>query len=552
MAFWSDLISIVVLLITAMILGIIFERFKQSAISGYLIAGVLLGPSLFNLIDNKSLIENVAELGVALVLFSIGLEFSISRLRSLGATALGSGTLQITFTIIAIAGIAMLFGLDTKTALAVGIAAAPSSTAVVMGLLRDRAELDSVHGRHSLGILLVQDVAIAPLVIIMAALSSPGGVTEILIDFAKTTLITVGLMVILFLIINYGIPKLLEMIAVTKNRELFVLISVIASAGATWGAHHVGLSPALGAFAAGIFLSESPFATQIRADISSFRALFATLFFCSIGMMADFGSIEGGLGYVALLVVIIVSVKLIIVWLVLLIFKATTKDAVATGLTLAQAGEFSFVLIQMAYNQQILDYSLLIAVSSATAITLFITPLMVANASPVARFVGKFKSSQKIITAPSTEVQGSIYGNHTIVIGFGPAGEQVFKALREEDYKTAVIDLNPDFISRVEDLCSNDDKSSQCVAALVGDATQPEILEYAGIAQARAVVVTVPDHRTGLDMIRQSRLLAPDTPVFSRVRQHRHIPEFLDSGVQDTVDEETLVGIELGKRVVFW
>ena len=550
MDFWFILLELVVLVGAAMILGMIFERLGQNSISGYLVAGTVIGPGVINFVSNRALIEIVAELGVALLLFSIGLEFSVKRLKSLGRTSLGGGSLQIVMTAFAVFGAAYLIGLPPKICMVVGLIVAPSSTAVVIRLLRDRAELDSVHGRHSLGILLLQDAALAPLVIIVTALSGSGMGSEILLELGKKAFLAVVLFGGLFLIVDLVFPRFLSAMASTGNRELFILLSTAVCAGSAWAAHAVGLSPALGAFAAGVFLAESPFAAQIRSDVSPFRALFATIFFCSIGMMADVGWMVRNVFSILALTCALIVAKGLIVWLALSIFRVPRRHAAASGATLAQVGEFSFVLGHLASSQGVLDEDLSQLLISATILSLFATPFLVKHASRIGALLDQLISRGAPRIAEDTGGEHNLpVDDHTIVVGFGPAGQEVARVLREEGVLVVVVDLNPTSVARANESCVLDEGAESCMRAEVGDATHSEILDHLHVQGARAVVVTVPDHRASADVIRQVRSLAPGVKIFARARLGRYAGELERAGASDTLNEEFLAGVELGRRV---
>jgi CPA2 family monovalent cation:H+ antiporter-2 len=550
MDFWFILLELVVLVGAAMILGILFERLGQNSISGYLVAGTIIGPGVANLVTSRSLIDSLAELGVTLLLFSIGLEFSVKRLRSLGRTSLGGGSLQIALTAAAVAIGCYLVGLPPKVSLVVGLVVAPSSTAVVIRLLRDRSELDSVHGRHALGILLLQDAALAPLVILVTALAGPGIGSEILLELGKKAFFAVVLFGGLFLIVDFVFPRFLSAIASTGNRELFMLLSTVVFAGSAWAAHGVGLSPSLGAFAAGVFLAECPFAAQIRSDVAPFRALFATIFFCSVGMMADVSwMMRNWVAILALTGLLIVS-KGFVVWLVLALFKVSRRHAVASGVTLAQVGEFSFVLGHLAFSQGLLDEDLSQLLISATIISLFATPFLVKNASKIGALSTRlFPRSVPQATSEMGGGEDFVAKDHAIVVGFGPAGQEVTRILREEGIQVIVVDLNPSLVARAKESCILDEGAESCMRAQVGDATHAEILDHVHVEESKVVVVTVPDHKASLDVVRQVRSLAPDVKVFARARLGHFVVELERAGASEPVNEEFLTGQELGRRV---
>lgn len=279
---WNLLAEILLLISTAFVLGALAQRLKQSPILGYLMAGTIIGPLLFN----SRAVFDVAELGVALLLFSIGLEFSFRRLKSMGIVALVGGSLQVVMTLGIFTGLLSIF-MPVKSAVALGAIATLSSTAVVLRVLVDRAEIDSVRGRNALGILLFQDIAVVPLVILVSVLSKGNSGGPFLILLLKTLGSAAGIAIVFYLLFYRVFPLMMSSSGIFANRELFVLLTIAAAIGSIWAAHSLNLSPALGAFLAGMLLGESPYATQIRADIGSIRTLFVTLFFTSVGMLAD-------------------------------------------------------------------------------------------------------------------------------------------------------------------------------------------------------------------------------------------------------------------------
>lgn len=540
---WTILLEILELLSAAMVLGIIFERLGQSSISGYLIAGTLLGPGFLNVVQNQQVVDGLAELGVALLLFTIGLEFSWQRLKSFGAVGVGGGALQLTLTTLAAAAMGSALGMRWDVSLAVGLMIGPSSTACVLRVLRDRSMLDGIHGRHALGILLLQDAALAPLVLLMVLLGGKGTPVTIIFDFAVVAGSAIGLVALFYALINYAFPRLLSAVVATRNRELFVLIAATTSLGAAWAAHAVNLSPALGAFFAGMILAESPFATQIRADVTSFRTLFVTVFFASVGMLADLQWIGYNLLPVLALTAALIAGKAAIVWAVLIGLRSTVGNALATGVTLAQVGEFSFVLSGVGAAHGLIDQTTLRLLLSATVLSLFITPALVMYAPRLGRFLDRTLSEARepLPTGGHAELGERPTEGHLIVVGFGPAGEKVADALKEEGFLVLVLDLNPRLVAQAKELG---------LFAEVGDASLEATLTHANVERALAVVVTLPDPHAAHDVIGQVRSLAPKTRVFARARWNRYVDTLKHAGAEVSMSEEELVGRELGAEVV--
>lgn len=526
MDIWTVLFDVVVLLGAGAILGGLFERWRQSAILGYLLAGALLGPNVLHVIQSGDEVLAISELGVALLLFVIGLEFSWARLRSMGRSALGTGVLQISLTTLVGMGLASALGLDAKAAIALGAIAALSSTACVLRTLAARAEIESAHGDRALGILLVQDMAVVPLVLGVGLLAAGGTAGDVLAGLVRTLGTSLGLVAVLFVTFHVLVPKLLATGSVRGNRELPLLIAVGSGLGAGVVTHAAGVSPALGAFVAGLLLAESPFALQVRTEVSSLKTLFLTLFFTAMGMLTDPFWIASHFPLVATAVLAILVGKAGIVWLVLRLLGTRGPVAIATGLCLAQTGEFSFVLAELA-RDSILDEETFLLVVSATVLTMSLTPYLVTHA----RRLGMRLSRDRDPRGPGLEQEDG--GPVSLVIGFGPAGRAAAERIAELGCRVVVVEQNP--LAAVE-------AARLEYRAITGDARYGEVLEHAGLGQADFVVVTVPVAETAIHIVRLVRQRVPKAVVVVRGRFHRSLPELSAAGAHIVVDEEHEVG----------
>ena len=539
---WPIFFQLVLLLSAALLLGMVFDRLVQSAILGYLLAGTLMGPAVLDVIHAESGVPILAELGVSLLLFAIGLEFSVHRLLRLGRIALIGGTLQVVTTLALGCGIALIAGSGFRVALAVGAMVALSSTACVLRVLTDRAELDSIHGRSALGILLLQDVAVVPLVLLVTMLGGTGTVAEMGLGFAKAVGLIAALVAGFYLLSNFILPRMLKSLSLARDRELLILLAVILAAGSASAAHALHVSPALGAFIAGIMLAESPFATQIRSDICALRALFVTLFFASVGMLGDPAWILMNAGRVALVVAMIVIGKAAIITLIAAVLKRPLKHAAATGISLAQVGEFGVVIAGIAYADRLFDEDTFHLLVSATLVAFFLTPFLVRSALPLGAWIakavpvvgsGRNAGAGDANTAPS-------HSDHVIVVGFGPSGQRVAEELERQKRDFQVLDLRPANIELAHSLG---------YAADLGDATNLELLLHHGIMRAQAVVITVPDHRAVCQVAAAVRNLSPGTVIIARARYHPFVPELERSGATVVVDEEFVTGNRLAAAV---
>lgn len=565
-AVWNVLAAVLVLLAGALVAGAIFERLRQSAILGYLLAGTLLGPNAFAVIgrEQSDIVNAMAELGVALLLFAIGLEFSARRLLRMGKVALGGGLGQILMTTIAAAAVWYLVSGEFRPALAIGLILALSSTACVLRVLLDRGAIDSMHGRGSLGVLLMQDAAVVPAVLLVTLLTTGGSAGDVAFGLGQATVLIVLLIAGFYAITRYILPLLLRNPALARNRELLILLAVVLALGSTWTAHALRLSPAMGAFVAGILLAESPFAGQIRADVGALRTLFVTLFFVSIGMLGDPVWIAEHWWQVLAFVAAIFVGKTLVAGFALRLVGYSVRHATATGLSLAQVGEFSFVLAAVAIAPEGTDNDLISAdtfklVVSATLVTLFATPYLVAAApwvgkkvesvlgikpaAPIDAGVGDPLEAQEGHEGGGGHGEHAAHDNHVIIIGFGPAGQRVASAMLKMKHPAVVIDMN----------ARNVETATQFgLPAMLGDVTGEGVLEHAGLVRAVAVVVALPDHRTVMDVVHRVRVVAPGVPVIARARQHVYGYDIAIAGAEVVVDEEMLVGRRLGRETAHW
>ncbi len=533
MEFWRLLMEILLLLGASLVFGAIAQQLRQSAIVGYLVAGTVLGPLLFN----PSAVSSVAELGVSLLLFSIGLEFSFRRLRRMGAIAIGGGTVQVLATW-ALFGLLAALLYSRIEAFVLGAVAALSSTAVVLRVLADRAEVDSVHGRNALGILLMQDIAVVPMMLMVSMLGAGGGTAGIGVQIAKTLAAAVSLVAGFYLVFYQLVPRFLQRRGHFANRELVVLLTIVSALGSTWTAHALGISPAMGAFLAGIMIAESPFATQIRSDIGSLRTLFVTLFFTSIGMVAEPAWILRHLAPVAFFAASVLVFKTAVIFSVCRLFKVAALPALATGIALSQVGEFSFVLAAAARQEALVGSGLFSMMVSVTILLMFLAPYTVAYAEPLAVFLlRRLRPGYRPAAAAPADPAERF---PVFLIGYGPAARGVAEALARRNMRPAVVELNPGGAERAR---------QAGLPVFLGDARSEEVLAHAGIAGTCIAVVTVPDPRAAAAVVENVRRLSPEAVIVARSRYNVSTWEIEAAGATRIVDEEIMVGRELAGEV---
>jgi CPA2 family monovalent cation:H+ antiporter-2 len=534
---WELLLDIVILLAASLALGTVMAWLRQSPLLGYLIAGMALGgPGSLQVVHSEQGIDAIAELGVALLLFGLGLEFSWGRLRALDTRVLVVGALQVVVTVLAGMGLSRVFGLGFVEAVVVGAMVSLSSTACVLRVLMDRGEIDSVHGRSSVGILLIQDVAVVPLALLVGLLGrSEGSAQEVAIYAATTVLFVVVLVGVLFAVSKVSV-WVLGSLMVHRNRELGTLLAVVVGLGSAWAAHRTGTSPALGTFIAGMLLGSSPFAAQVRAEISSLRVVLLTLFFSAVGMLADPVWMARNALLVLGVVILVVTVKAGIVWLLVRLARRPHAQAIATGLCLAQIGEFAFVLGQLGREGGVLGQSTYMTIVSATIVSLFVSPYLVAIAPKAGLWFERRRTRRGLAGAGLDGSAASAgKGPDVLLIGLGPAGRSVADSLRSAATVT-VVDLN----SQAREVAAG--LGFHCET---GDASHPEILEHAGVGRARVVVITVPVPSAALEVIANVRVLAPVAQIVARSRYERYTKDYLAAGAHTVIDEEGHVGAAL-------
>lgn len=537
---WTLLLNIVWLLGGCIVAGGLFARFGQSPLVGYLLAGMLLGgPGSFQIVESAAEIEVIAELGVSLLLFSLGLEFSWQRLKSFGSKTLFGGALQVVLTLVTAAGVALACGLGLQQAIAIGAMVAVSSTACVLRVFLDRGEVDSAHGRKSLAILLVQDIAVVLLAIMVSFLGDGGSFSEIAANVGRVFAWAAGLVLGLYILIYHIAVRLFGVFTIERNRELAVLLAITIGLGSTWAAHAIGVSPALGAFIAGMLLGGSAFATQVRADISSLRVILLTLFFGAAGMVADPIWIWNNLQLVVPVTILLLLGKATIIWFVLKVLGHSHTVSVATGVSLAQVGEFAFVLGAIARDSGALSEELWLLMVSCVIISLFLTPYLIASAPRVAVGLASLFSRNASLDELAASNDGQTPAE-IVVIGFGPAGQTVANGLLQYQNRLIVIDLNQKSALLAEEMGFR---------SAVGDSAESEVLEHARIENARIVVVTIPHHATTMRILRHVRVLAPKARLVARSRHQRDVKELELAGAHIVVGDEEQVGRELAHEV---
>jgi len=519
---------------------LLFHRAKVPPIVGFLITGVLCGPYGFGLISDPHEVESIAEIGVVLLLFTVGIEFSLKQLARIRNFLLIGGGLQVVLTIVIIYLVERLVGEGTKVALFVGMLVALSSTAIVLRLLADRGELDGPAGQAVLGILIFQDLCVVPMVLFTPFLTGVGAGAGDAIAVVIKALLFIGGAVVAA---RWVVPRLLHYVVATRRREVFLLAIILLCLGTAWASARVGLSLALGAFIAGLVISESEYSHQALGEILPLREVFNSLFFISIGMLFDVRTVIGAPFTVFGAILVVIVVKTLITTGASIALGQSLRIAIVAGLALAQIGEFSFVLSKVGLSAGLLDvahYQLFLAVAVGT---MTITPVLLAVAPRIAAALegvapARFASGR---AAPLAVHAGEPLTDHVIVVGYGVNGRNLARVLGRVGIPFIVIELNPKVV-RTE--------RERGRSIIYGDASRPEVLEHAGVRTARVVVVAISDAAGTRGAVDVARRLNPHVHLIVRSRYVHEMDPLFSLGTDEVIPEEFETSIEIFSRVL--
>ncbi len=497
--------DLVIVLGLAVVVATVLRRVGVPSIAGFILAGALAGPTALSLVDDTHQVEVLAEIGIVLLLFGIGLELSLGHLRRLWKAILLAGSIQVTATVACTAALAVWFGLPTGTAVFLGCVVAISSTAVVLRGLSTRGELDSPHGRLAVGILVFQDLCVVPMLLAVPVLAGQESSThEVALAAITGLLILVGVLVAAVRVV----PYLLTFVAKTKERELFVLTVFLGCFGIAWGLSQAGISLALGAFLAGLVVAGSEFRHQAMSDLIPVREVFASVFFVSVGMLLDVSDVLEHFVPTLRLLGLILAGKFTIMLVTGFVLRLPLRVAILSAAALCQIGEFSFVLLNAASGTgllgDVLSHNLLVAI----ILSMLLTPMFIAFAPHLALGADRVPWLNRLLGAEPPGIDAhEPHSDHIIVAGYGRAGREVCQAARAAGYACIAVDVNVDNVRAAR--AAGD-------LAVFGDVTQKEVLEELGCRNARLVVVTINDTRATELATLTIRRTAPDTPIIAR------------------------------------
>ena len=527
----SVLRDILILLALALANAWLFSRLHQSPIVGYLVTGLLVGPYGFHLVKGIHEVEIVAEAGVILLLFTIGLEFSTSRIMRLKGLLLKAGTIQLVATAVAVAIGTLLLGESWQSAAGLAMAMALSSTAIVLKLLLERGEIDSAHGRVALGILLFQDLGV---ILFLVALPLLGSQPQ---DFSLWTVVHAGLIMgTLYLFARYLLARMLRGILRARSPELFRLTILALVLGTAWATYEAGLSLALGAFLAGLALAESDSSHQVLSDIIPFRDVFLAVFFISVGMLVDVRLLLSNWWQVLLGLLLLGLAKTIAGTLGALACRYPLRTALITGLITFQVGEFSFILLKHAQSLDVLPLATYQMALSIVALSMMLTPLVFSQADAIATTLSRWLGRPyRHAGEEERERTGNLEG-HVVIASYGLSARNVARMLREFRIPYIHIEVNGDAVRRAK-------LAGEII--LHGDASAPAVLEGAGIHRACALVLAINDPAALARAIPAARELNPQLYILARTRYAAEIDDLLAAGADEVLCDELGAGLEL-------
>jgi monovalent cation:H+ antiporter-2, CPA2 family len=528
--------ELIIILAVSLPITYLFHRAKLPALVGFLITGVLIGPHGAAIITETRIVERLADIGVVLLLFTVGLEFSIEDIMRSGRQLLVGGGTQVLLTIAVVTGMALLFHYPLPQAVFFGFLASLSSTAIVLKMYSDRTELDSVHGRLATGILLFQDIAVVPMMLMLPVLgeaTAAGAVSplSVLSSLGKAVLGLIGV----FFAARQVVPYLLHQVIRLKNREMFFLLVVLLCLGAAWVTYSLGLSLALGAFLAGLIISESEYSHHIVAEIMPFRDYFASIFFISIGMLLHTSYFTAHWPLLLLMTTFLALLKTGLVVVTAKVLHYPIRSALLAGLGLAQIGEFSFLLAQQGHLSGLIGADAFQTFINASILSMLAAPFIIQ--------AGPWLASRlpRLDEAPVEKSSYCSLKGHTVIAGYGLNGKNLARTLKATHIPYVVLEVNADTIRKAR---------AEGEPIIYGDITRKDVLARAGVDCAKVIVFAISDHAATRISIRLARQINPQIFILIRTRYAAEVDELYKLGANQVIPEEFETSIEIFSRVL--
>ncbi|PQJ74332.1 potassium transporter KefB [Polaribacter gangjinensis] len=536
--------DMLVLLSFSVMIVFVLQRLKLPSIIGFLITGVLIGPYGFSLVKAVEEVEILSEIGVILLLFVIGMELSIKQLISIKKTVFIGGFFQVGITVLVAAFVYYYLGNSWNEAVFVGFLFSLSSTAIVLKTLQDRQEISSAHARNALAILIFQDIIVVPMMLITPLMA--GESSNIWLSISSLVIKTLVVLIITFVSARYIVPKLMHAVAKTNSKELFLLVTITLCFAVAFLTSEAGLSLALGAFIAGLIVSESEYSHQATSIILPFRELFTSFFFVSVGMLLDLSFFIKHIWVILSLVFVVFIVKSIIASLAVAILKYPPRTIILTGLSLFQVGEFAFILSKVGIDNQLLDVETNQYFLSISIVSMLLTPFVIIYSDAIAnKLVGvseKLGIQSNLLNVNNDEITiHENFENHLIIIGYGVNGSNLAKAATTSNIPFIVIEFDAEIVKR---------ERAKGLPIIFGDATHDHILETVHIQNARAAVIAISDNQATKQVVKNIRKHSDSLYLVVRTRFVKEISELFALGADEVIPEEFETSVQIFTHVL--
>jgi monovalent cation:H+ antiporter-2, CPA2 family len=528
----------------AVLVTVVLSKLKLPTVAGLLAAGALLGPFGFRLANSVQSIEVLAEVGVVLLLFSIGLEFSLTRLKDIFRQVALGGALQVGLTTGAAAGIAIALGEPAGRGVFYGFVFALSSTAIVLRALAERRELDAPHGRFIVGTLIFQDLCVVPMVLIVPLLGVAGSAGDAVLGIGAAMGKAAAVVVLVVALARFIVPKVLSWVDASRSREVFLLAILGLCIGTAWLTSLAGLSLALGAFLGGMVVADTEYGHRAMGDILPLRDAFVSIFFVSLGMLFDVRVVASQPVLVVALLLGFLLAKGLLATLAAMAMRFPSRVAWLAGVGLAQFGEFGFVLTRLAESNKVIDPAASVPLLAAGIGSMFLTPLLVRVAPHITAGERLLAPLEKLIGVRSIDEadEGNVkLEGHVVIVGFGLAGRFAARTLREAGVTFVVLELNSDNVRKGKE---------EGLPVYYGDATSPEALHHAHIENARLVVLLMNDPQAAQRVVDSLKRTAPTLPILTRTRYLLERDLLLKLGAREVVAEEVEGAVEVISRML--
>ena len=542
MAETSMLFNVAIIFIAALIGGMIAEALKQSPLIGYMLGGILAGPYVSGMISDIEMIQGFADIGVILLMFTLGIEFSLARLSTIKGYAVGGGLLQVTAVVFLSVLLGGFMGLSTYESLFLGCTLSISSTMIVLRVLSDHGEMNSLHGQLMIGILIVQDLIVILMVSVLPSLQafSP----EIVPQLVKNLLIAAVIITVVLYLAPKIIPMFLEKAAQGSNNDIFLIMALSLGLGVAVLAQAMGLSVSLGAFLAGLLISESDYAHEILSKIISLRDTFVILFFVSVGMMVNPLALFQNLPLLLLALLLIIPIKFIIFYMISRLFKYKSRVSFYIAMGMMQTGEFSFVMAKMGLDQHLIGSPLYNVILASSLISILLTPLFFNLAPGIYRRLQQSRLLQRILFDPETDFagfEGNALSDHVIICGYGRVGGQVGRALQQLQIPYLVIEYDHTAISKLR---------HEHIPYIYGDASSPLVLGYANAAQARMAILALPDTLANQQVINGLKKYNEKLLIISRAHNYWEKRKLYEMGATEVIQPEEEAGLQMVRHMI--